>query len=70
MPDPTDVISTSLKSKFLTVKLPVCEFSGVSILYVVPEDSGDGSDPVEEKFINIPVAVSYTHLTLPTNREV
>jgi hypothetical protein len=54
-PVPEDVIFTSLKSLFLTVKLPVDVFNGVSALYAVPETSGDGRLPVDVKLIKTPV---------------
>ena len=33
-------------------------------------DGGDLWSSLEENLGNIPIAVSYTHMTLPTNREV
>ena len=55
MPVDPEVMFTSLKSVFLIVNMPLIPLSGVSARYAVPDTSGDGSDPVDEKFTKTPV---------------
>ena len=49
----------------------VVSLSGTVIVFVLaPVTWPVASDPIESKTVNVLAAVSYTHLTLPTNREV